>query len=152
MEPNVYFVAEDFPQKVEQLQAKTEPKWGQMTPQHMIEHLGSIFLISSGKIRVPGLPEEKQQAMYRKLTNGQFAFTPGIKSPVLPAEPLPLRFEDLDTAKKALQKAIKQFFEAFEAKPDRRIVHPVFGPLGYLEWLEFHEMHTKHHLKQFGLM
>jgi len=148
----VYFVAEDFPQKIDQITADIKPKWGQMTPQHMVEHLGSVFLISSGKIRVAGLPNEKQQAMYRKLTNGQFAFTPGIKSPVLPAEPMPLRFEDLYHAKAALQKAVKQFFEAFEAKPYQKIEHPVFGPLNYLEWLEFHEMHTKHHLKQFNLM
>jgi hypothetical protein len=152
MEPNVYFVAEEFPKRIEKLSEGHERQWGKMSPQHMVEHLGSIFLIGSGKIRVPGLPEEKQKRMYAALTNGQFRFTPGTKSPVLPEDLLPLRFNDLETAKKAMLKGVHQFFEAFEAKPDQKIDHPVFGPLSYLEWLEFHEMHLKHHLEQFNLM
>ncbi len=152
MEPNVYFVAEEFPQRIQSISEDDQAQWGKMTPQHMVEHLGSVFLIGSGKIRVPGLPNEKQKDMYHLLTNGQLKFKPETKSPVLPEHLLPLRFPTLDKAKEALQKAILQFFEAFEAKPDQRIEHPVFGLLTYGEWLEFHEMHVKHHLRQFGLM
>ncbi len=152
MEPNVYFVAEDFPQKINSISEKDQAKWGKMTAQHMVEHLGSIFLIGSGEMRVPGLPKEKQEEMYHLLTNGQLKFTPGTKSPVLPDHLLPLRFSNLDEAKMALQKAVMRFFEAFEAEPEQRIEHPVFGLLTYGEWLEFHEMHVKHHLRQFGLM
>jgi len=152
MEPNVYFVAEDFPRHIEKLTEKHDGKWGKMGPQHMVEHLGSIFLIGAGKIRVPGLPVERQKKMYDALTNGQFRFTPGTKSPVLPEEPLPLRFQNIETAKKALRKAMHQFFEAFEPNPNQKVEHPVFGHLSYLEWLEFHEMHLRHHLEQFKLM
>lgn len=152
MNPNVNFVAEEFPRRIDSISVDDKPQWGKMTPQHMVEHLGSVFLIGSGKMRVPGLPKEKQEKMYHLLTNGQLKFKPGTKSPVLPDHLLPLRFSNLDEAKMALQKAVMRFFEAFEAEPEQCIEHPVFGLLTYGEWLEFHEMHVKHHLRQFGLM
>jgi hypothetical protein len=117
----------------------------------MVEHLGGIFLIGAGKVRVPGLPADKQKKLYELLTNGQFEFIPNTKSPVMPEGLMPLRFSNIEEAKMGLQKAIKKFFSAYDGQEDLVVEHPVFGPLTYGEWLEFHEMHVKHHLSQFGL-
>lgn len=146
------FVFEKAPQLLLSLDASDNAKWGKMTPQHMIEHLGVIFMISAGKIEARGLPENRQKELYLKLTAGSFSFKPNTSSPVLPEKPLPLRFDNIEEAKAAALKAVHAFKDKFEKQPGNKIEHPVFGPLSYQEWLFFHEIHLKHHLRQFNLL
>lgn len=146
------FIFDKAPQLLLSLDANENAKWGKMSPQHMIEHLGVVFMISAEKIEPPGLPENRQKELYNKLTSGSFSFQPNTSSPVLPEAPLPLRFDNIEEAKAAALKAINAFKDKFEKEPDAKIEHPVFGRLSYKEWLLFHELHLKHHLKQFGLL
>jgi oxepin-CoA hydrolase/3-oxo-5,6-dehydrosuberyl-CoA semialdehyde dehydrogenase len=146
------FILQDAIAYLEELNENDDPKWGRMTPQHMLEHLGMIFLISSNKVQAHSIADDQQKEYYENLISGHLKFKQNTASPALPKDPLPLRFQDLDKAKEACYKAIKGFGKYFEKNPDEKVEHPVFGELNYDEWLYFHEIHLKHHLKQFDLI
>jgi hypothetical protein len=123
-----------------------------MNPQQMVEHLSLIMRASNGKLKAPlATPEEKVEK--RK----QFLFTddelqPGFRGPGLPEEPMPHRFKDLDEARQVLLKELDDFDAYYDAHPEIKEVHPVFGPLNRDEWLRFHNKHFRHHFRQFGLL
>lgn len=124
--------------------------FGQMTPQHMLEHLSITFKLSSGRIAIPEFePNEKQLGYKHQLLATDMEFPKGIRAPGLPAELLPLRFESLQIAKEKLIQAINEFENTFSTQPDLMTFHPRFGKLTYEEWKIFHDKHVKHHLGQF---
>lgn len=139
-------------QKLRQLDPDAKPNWGLMTPQHMVEHLIVIFKIANGSI--PSelyIDEEKiprQQAFLR--SDKEFPKHIRIKN-LHEDKPLPLRMESMEAAIEKLDKEIVKFEEVFEAEPDQKTVHPIFGALDYDDWVTFHRKHTTHHFKQFGL-
>jgi len=136
---------------INKLDENRKPVFGQMTPQHMIEHLGGIFLISAGKVNVKHPDTAQVEKYYSWFRSPEFTFKPNTQSPAMPSGLPPLRFDSLEAAKMALRKAVQKFKMQFEEQPQDKVVHPVFGPLDYQEWLRFHQVHTQHHLDQFEL-
>lgn len=51
--------------KLNSLNPTTQPKWGIMTPQHMVEHLIVITKISNGGLNIPCRIPKDQIAGYR---------------------------------------------------------------------------------------
>lgn len=151
MNPTEKFLYTELSAIIDRLEMNQQPVFGQMTPQHMIEHLGGIFLISSGKVKVKRPDAAQEKKYYSWFISPEFAFKPNTQSPAMPSGLPPLRFNSLKEAKMALKKAIQKFKIQFVEHPKEKIVHPVFGPLDYEEWLRFHKVHTQHHLDQFEL-
>jgi hypothetical protein len=146
------FLQKELPQLLEGLHATAEPKWGRMSAQHMIEHLSGIILISNGRFEAPAMYEEEKLAKnYDYIIKEQNRIKRNTKAPILPEEPLPLRFGSLDEAKEKLLKNLDSFFAHFVANPDVKYMHPAFGLLNFEEWTYFHGIHTQYHLDQFGL-
>ncbi|MEO5782016.1 MAG: DUF1569 domain-containing protein, partial [Ginsengibacter sp.] len=79
-------------------------------------------------------------------------FKENTKAPVLPEEPLPLRYTTMQQAKEELTKSVDEFFEFFKNDADKKTLHPAFGELNFDEWVQLHHKHVIHHLKQFVLM
>jgi hypothetical protein len=77
-------------------------------------------------------------------------FRENTKAPVLPEEPLPLRYTTMDEAIMDLEKQVNDFFNYFADDPEKKTLHPAFGELNFEEWVQLHHKHVKHHLKQFG--
>ena len=138
--------------RLESLKEDSQPIFGKMTAQHMIEHLILTIKISYGRIKIPHFePSERQLKEKQNLLYTVMEFPEGIKAPGLPDELLPLRYANLNEAKKELIKSIEAFNELFTANPDLIFIHPRLGLLNQTEWRTFHEKHLTHHFKQFGI-
>ncbi len=136
------------------LQSGSLAKWGKMNAQQMIEHVGIVYLISTGKIKAELTTPVEHLPKYLEFLNSEKQFRENTKAPenMLGEEPAPLRFANLEEAKQKLAGAIGSFENYFKPDPEKRIMHPVFGELNYAEWVLMHYKHVTHHLRQFGLM
>lgn len=135
-----------------ELKADTPAKWGKMGAQHMVEHLGSTSIISYGRFNAPAMyDEEKLKRNYAYIIQGRRRLKQSTNAPILPAEPLPLRFDSLEKAIEKLKGLVHDFLAHFEAHPNAKYMHPAFGMLNFEEWAYFHAMHAQYHLDQFGL-
>lgn len=132
------------------LEADTQPEWGGMTAQHMVEHLSVLVHISTGRIKVPPFFDTKQTADMRHAFLDHHHKLPQ-DLPVPPTGLIPLRFQNLEEAKEKLLENIGRFFSYYTENPDAVHVHPAFGPLNFQEWLHFHKKHFSYHFEQFGL-
>jgi hypothetical protein len=132
----------------------TEPLWGNMKAQNMIEHLSNVLQYTNGKKQIAqrttaeeGL-KAKQAFIY-----SDAAMSKGLKSPLLPVEgPIRFEFSSLEEAKRHLIQELDEFESYHASHPDAEFVQPRLGKLNYKEWIIFHDKHFTHHFKQFGLI
>lgn len=136
------------------LTENTQPKWGQMKPQNMVEHLATVLQYTNGKKEIAQKTTEdeglkiKQSFIY---TDAEMSM--GLKSPLLPPEgPVSFEFLSLDEAKQNLNKELDDFENYHANHPNALFVQPRLGKLNYKEWIIFHNKHFTHHFKQFGLI
>ena len=147
------FLTITAPELLEGLKTEKTPKWGVMTAQHMVEHLGLTVKISNGKKNVQLVTPIEQLEIKRTFLFGKMPFPKNVKiSGVTTTELNTLKFEDLETAKKALYSEIQDFLTYFEGNDGLKPMHPVFGELTKAEWMLFHQKHFNHHFLQFGLL
>jgi oxepin-CoA hydrolase/3-oxo-5,6-dehydrosuberyl-CoA semialdehyde dehydrogenase len=130
----------------------SEGRWGRMTAQQMVEHLGWSLELSTGRAQVDcPTPAEELEWMKRFLYRNRPS-PPEFMNPALVDGLPPLRHRDLERAKAALAVELARFLEHAHAEPDAVHTHPVFGPIGMEEWSRTHFKHGYHHLLQFGLV
>ncbi|MDZ4070622.1 MAG: DUF1569 domain-containing protein [Sediminibacterium sp.] len=146
------FIKTTFPEWISHLPADTTPLWGKMNVQQMVEHVTGFFKVSTDQIHFPLVTPEEHLPKYKEFLRSDKQFRENTKAPVLPEEPLPVREPDLNTAKAHLKEAIENFFSFYERYPDKKIIHPVFGPLNFEEWILLHYKHVTHHARQFSLL
>ncbi|MEM6782766.1 MAG: DUF1569 domain-containing protein [Bacteroidota bacterium] len=136
---------------LDHLTADATPAWGQMTPQHMVEHLGLLAALSYGRITSPVAPPEakwdRRQAALWSDTPFPRNFDP-FKGGTLPK----LRYADMDAARAKLLDHVARYEAHWTAHPDATHVHPYFGRLRRDGWARFHDKHVRHHLAQFDLL
>jgi hypothetical protein len=146
------FLKTALPELLDQLSATAEPKWGLMSAQHMIEHLSGVIMISNGRFEAPAMYEEERLSKnYNFIIKDRNRLKRNTKAPILPENPLPLRFASLSEAKEKLLKSLDLFFEFYAQNPELKQMHPAFGPLNFEDWSYFHCIHIQYHLDQFGL-
>ncbi|NWF88526.1 MAG: hypothetical protein HXY50_03595 [Ignavibacteriaceae bacterium] len=128
------------------------PQWGNMTAQHMVEHLMWAFRLSTGGVEVAcHTPVHILERMKRFLYDNRQ--TPrNFKNPLIGETPPPLELSSLAEAKSALEEEVNNFKKHFVEKPNAFHVHPIFGPLNGIEWYRAQYKHCYHHLLQFGLI
>ena len=139
--------------KLDLLQADTQPQWGKMTAQHMIEHLEFGLNIAKGDIQdfEIATPEEHLDQVQETLYNHE-KMPKNYNMPLMKTEGLEnLRHPDLDTAKTAFLQAYEGFHNFFKTNPDVKTKNAVFGELTYFEWKLLNRKHFHHHFEQFGL-
>jgi hydroxymethylglutaryl-CoA reductase len=131
----------------------TPPQWGQMTLQHMIEHLAILFEVAGGanKVDVITAPE-KVEKVKRLFLLSDRELQRNFKAPILPSTPIPYQFNGMVEAITNLKNRITDFENYYKNNPSQTENHPVFGALNYDEWLHFHNKHFTHHFKQFNLI
>jgi len=138
--------------KLDSLGIETEPKWGKMTPQHMVEHLIITFKMSIGKINIPIITKEEDWPKTKAYLMKDSPMRRNVPSPMGNDNLLPLRFPDLENAKAKLLDERDFFLKTMKEQPDFIANHPYGGPMNLEEWLLFHRKHFKHHFIQFGLI
>ena len=136
------------------LTENTQPQWGSLKAQNMIEHLAKTLQYSNGKkeIAQKGTEEEALKARQAFIYT-DVEMSMGLRSPLLPAEgPVPFEFSDLEEAKVNLNKELDDFEAYHKSHPDALFIQPRLGRLNHKEWIVFHNKHFTHHFKQFGLI
>ena len=140
--------------KLNNLDEKAKPKWGMMTPQHMVEHLEMGLRIATGEISnfEVSTPEEYLEKVQETLYNYE-KMPKGYKMPLMKKDELEeLKHQSLDEAKKALLEAYDNYKEFFRENPDITTKNAVFGELTSFEWKLLNRKHFNHHFEQFGLL
>jgi hypothetical protein len=136
------------------LSANSTAKWGVMNSREMIEHVATIFVVSTGKIKFDLTTPKEHLPKFLEFLYSEKQFRENTKAPaqVLGERPMPLRYANMEEALVKLEEAIAYFITFFKADAEKRTMHPVFGELNYAEWVLLHYKHVTHHLRQFGLM
>jgi hypothetical protein len=136
------------------LTENTQPKWGSLKPQNMVEHLAKTLQYSNGKQEIAQRTTEEEGLKLKQgfiYTDAEMAM--GIKSPLLPTEgPVPFEFASLKEAKEQLNKELDDFEACHAAHPDALFIQPRLGKMNYKDWIIFHNKHFTHHFKQFALI
>lgn len=129
----------------------TAPRWGKMSFHQMVEHFADVTMVASGRLKMELKTPAERLPLYREFLMSDKPFKENTRSPVLPAEPLPLRTRTIQAAIGKLQEELIFFFEAFEKDPGLKTTHPAFGELDFNENVQCMYKHACHHLKQFGV-
>ena len=136
------------------LTEETEPKWGIMTPQHMIEHLEYTYKIAAGEIQdfEISTPERILEKVKNSLWNYK-KFPQNSQFPQLEKDTLDdLKHPDLETAIIKFKEQRDAYIEYFKVHPDATLKNMVFGELNKYEWYLLERKHLNHHFEQFGLL
>jgi oxepin-CoA hydrolase/3-oxo-5,6-dehydrosuberyl-CoA semialdehyde dehydrogenase len=131
-----------------------KPKWGIMTPQHMVEHLEYTYRIASGEIQdfEIATPEKILEKVHHSLYNYD-KFPLNSKFPLLEKDTLDkLKYDDLETAKEKFLIARVNYKTYFKEHPDAILKNLVFGELNKYESYLLERKHLNHHFEQFGLI
>ncbi len=134
-----------------QIPPNTQPLWGVMTLQHMVEHMADALRMANGKDQYTQLitPEDKIEKMQAFILSDK-PFRENTPNPLLPKVPGPCRNGSLSESIEELEKEIDDFFSYFEQHPDARLLNPFFGYLNFDLYLRLLAKHARHHLRQFG--
>jgi len=136
------------------LKADTKPKWGIMTPQHMIEHLEYTYKIASGEIQdfEVSTPEKILEKVHASLYNYE-KFPKNTNFPLLEKNTLDdLKHDNLEVAIKEFKEQRKKYIEYFKENPDATLNNMVFGEMNRYEWYLLERKHLNHHFEQFNLL
>ena len=135
----------------EKLTENTQPLWGAMSAQRMVEHLTDTLRIACGENpQNLVIEEEKLPTMLRFLESDK----PMAKEIQVPfALPnTPLRNEELELAVDEYVDVWLQFEDVYASNPELTHVHPYYGALNESQWRRLHSKHVTHHFTQFGLI
>jgi oxepin-CoA hydrolase/3-oxo-5,6-dehydrosuberyl-CoA semialdehyde dehydrogenase len=148
-------ISEEFIQNsLSKLTEDAKPKWGIMTPQHMVEHLEWSYKVASGEIQdfEIATPEEHLEKVHDSLYNYK-PFPQGHHMPLMKKDELmPLEHDNLDDAKQALLDAREAYVKYFKQNAKATTKNAVFGHLDRFEWTLLERKHLNHHFKQFNLI
>jgi hypothetical protein len=135
-----------------QIPTETQPQWGKMTLQQMIEHFSDSVRIASGKTGNLDIvtPEDKLPGFQEFLMSDK-PFKENTMNPLMPEVPAPVRNKSMEDAMSELQTEIDHFFSVFEANEHLVTSNPFFGELNYQMNVQLLYKHALHHLKQFGV-
>lgn len=136
------------------LSENSTPKWGIMTPQHMVEHLEYTYKIAAGEIQdfEIATPEKYLDITHDSLYNFK-KFPQNSRFPQLEKDTLaPLVHPDLETAKEKFFEQRFKYLAFFQENPEAILKNLVFGELNKYESYLLERKHLNHHFEQFGLL
>ncbi|WMI69613.1 phenylacetic acid degradation bifunctional protein PaaZ [Mangrovimonas sp. YM274] len=139
---------------INKLTEEDKAKWGNLTPQLMLEHLEYTYRIASGEIQdfdiaTPEKILEKVHATlynYDKMPSG-YDFPLAERSRITD-----LKYASLEEAKDKLKEAREAYLAYFKEHPEAKTKNVVFGELNRYEWYLLERKHLNHHFEQFGLI
>ncbi|TQM42013.1 oxepin-CoA hydrolase/3-oxo-5,6-dehydrosuberyl-CoA semialdehyde dehydrogenase [Flavobacterium branchiophilum] len=136
------------------LTENTQPKWGSMTAQHMIEHLEFGYKIAAGIIQNFELitPNHILEKVHHTLYNynkmpQNFDFPLAHLSQIET-----VKHANLDEAKHHFWEARAAYLQFFETHPNILLKNAVFGNMNRYEWYLLDRKHLNHHFEQFDIL
>jgi len=144
---------QEIEQKLKTLNSDSPAIWGQMTAQHMVEHLTFAVMFSNGGLDLKlYFPKDKADYIKNAVIYTDKELPRGFKAPMLGDELPKLECKDIQTAIDKLFSELENFDKHFINNPDVRPVNPTMGELDRQEWIKFHDKHFTHHFRQFDLI
>lgn len=150
----VEMTEEKIKESLNRLSEDTKPKWGILTPQHLVEHLEEGYRILSGEIQDFEIvtPEKILDKVHASLYNYE-KFPHNTHFPTMKKGELEdLKHPDLATAKAKMLEAREEYVEFFKENPDAELKNMVFGMLNRYESYLLERKHLNHHFEQFGIL
>lgn len=150
----VEMTEEKIQELVNKLTENDKPKWGIMTPQHMLEHLEESYKVLGGQIQDFEIvtPEKIVEKVRNSLYNYE-KFPQNSQFPTMKKGELEdLKHPDLATAKEKFFEAREEYTAFFKENPDAVLKNMVFGELNKYESYLLERKHLNHHFEQFGLI
>ena len=150
----VEMTEEKIQKLVNKLTENDKPKWGIMTPQHMLEHLEESYKVLGGQIQDFEIvtPEKIVEKVRNSLYNYE-KFPQNSQFPTMKKGELEdLKHPDLATAKEKFFEAREEYTAFFKENPDAVLKNMVFGELNKYESYLLERKHLNHHFEQFGLI
>lgn len=147
------FLVTQVPELLKNLREETEPQFGLMTAQHMVEHLIDIADNSTKRHGEPEREPNETQLWFKDFISK--GATPIMHRPEpnkSKSDLPPLRYESMEDAMKEVPNAIQRFYDFYEGNPEFVSYSPIFGELTFGEMEVFHHSHYRYHLWQFGLL
>ena len=146
------FLQSIFPDAIAELEESSQPHWGKMSAQEMVEHLIWAIELSTGQKNVEcptpeGIRQKTKTFLYDNRPTPREFMNP-LLAGGLPA----LRHASLADAMAALRVQVGYFNDYLLSLPDAVNTHPILGPINTQEWDRVHFKHFCHHLLQFGLI
>ncbi len=138
---------------LDRLTIDARPKWGILTPQHMVEHIEFFLRFATSQEPVEIVtPEHRIERFQESLWNYR-PMPESFDNPLLrKGKTEDLRFESLEAAKEGLLEAWDHYHEFFKQHPDVKTSHVIFGMLDKEHWDLVNRKHFDHHFRQFGLI
>lgn len=150
----VEMTEEKIQELVNKITENDKPKWGIMTPQHMLEHLEESYKVLGGQIQDFEIvtPEKIVEKVRNSLYNYE-KFPQNSQFPTMKKGELEdLKHPDLATAKEKFFEAREVYTAFFKENPDAVLKNMVFGELNKYESYLLERKHLNHHFEQFGLI
>lgn len=145
------FLKKDYIPALQKIAPDTQPLWGKMNFQQMVEHMAEYVAMAYGNPEMELVtPEEKVEKMQEWLKSEK-PFKENTPNSLLPETPRPVEFATLAEAIEDLQNEINNFFNAFDTTKKKYVMNPFFGELDYGMSLQLLYKHGTHHLRQFGM-
>ena len=142
----------EFLNRLNLIGENTQPLWGKMSAQHMVEHLILAVRMGNGKLKLECINPPDKLPTLKKILMSSRPMPKGFVNPVIGQDNLPFNYSSLDEAISKLKEEIEVYFHFFEENPDAKPVNVTFGELNKTEWDQFQKKHFTHHLGQFGLL
>jgi hydroxymethylglutaryl-CoA reductase len=136
--------------RLQMLQDQTRPLWGLRKPAEMIAHLRRNVEVALGEVEVKDGSTLLSRTVLRwYVFNSGIPWAKGkIHAPKVMSPPPDRDFEE---ERERLFATMERFVDAAAKEPQRRTVHPFFGPVKLPYWSRMLGMHIEYHLTQFGV-
>ena len=151
IEEKADFLRNDYLPMLRALPASTPRLWGKLSQQGVVEHMADAVRMANGHdLYDCDLTEAHIEKMH-DFIRSEKPFRENTVNALLPAEPLPLRWDTKEEALEELQNEMNAFFDLFADDHARLVTNPFFGDLDYELWVRLLYKHAGHHLRQFGM-
>jgi oxepin-CoA hydrolase/3-oxo-5,6-dehydrosuberyl-CoA semialdehyde dehydrogenase len=150
----VEMTEEKIQQCLHKLTENSKPKWGILTPQHLLEHLEHGYKIMSGEIQdfEIATPEKILDKVHNSLYNYD-KFPMGTNFPTMKKGKLEdLIHPNFETAKTKFFEAREQYKAFFKENPEAILKNMVFGEMNKYASYLLERKHLNHHFEQFNLI
>lgn len=137
---------------ISKLNQNSQPEWGILTAQHMIEHLILAFRMAIEEYKMPIYTAPEKLERYQRSLYEQTQIPKLYQNPYLRKGELEdLEFDNLDIAKAELLQYFDKYETFFTQNPTIETTHVIFGVLNKEKWDLIQYKHLDHHFRQFKL-
>ena len=148
----IEFLQFEAPRLLATISPDTKPAWGKMSLQQMIEHMSDAMRQANGRDPQDCINPADIVPKMQAFLMSEAPFKENTVNKLLPEDPLPPRFDNVDDAIGELQQELNEFVDVFDQDKQKTITNPFFGDLNFELWVALLYKHMRHHLRQFGVV